>query len=102
MAYDDPKTGVTYIHGRKKQTLLLWANDLRANNIIVDDIPKYLAPHGRPSTHSIMCNEEDLTLPLLLKGVISYIDTRTPNQEELDTCKWIILTNKQTLLGPPF
>jgi hypothetical protein len=49
-----------------------------------------------------MCNEEDLTLPLLLKGVISYIDTRTPNQEELDTCKWIILTNKQTLLGPPF
>jgi hypothetical protein len=41
-----------------------------------------------------MCSEEDLTLPLSLKGVISYIDTRTPNQEELDTCKWIVLTNK--------
>jgi hypothetical protein len=35
-----------------------------------------------------------MILPLSLKGVISYIDTRTPSQEELDTCKWITLTNE--------
>jgi hypothetical protein len=29
-----------------------------------------------------------MILPLSLKGVISYIDTRTPSQEELDMCKW--------------
>ncbi len=101
-AYDDPITGITYIlilgqsiyMGDRMQTSLLCPNQLRANNIVVDDIPKHLAPQSKPSTHSIICNEEDLVLPLSLKGVISYIDTRTPNQEELDTCKWIVLTDE--------
>ncbi len=77
-AYDDPDTGTTYIlilgqsiyMGDRMQTSLLCPKQLRANNIIVDDIPKHLAPPGRPSTHSIYCNDEDLTLPLSLKGVI--------------------------------
>jgi hypothetical protein len=102
-AYDDNKTGVTYIiilgqaiyMGDRMQTSLLCPNQLRANNIRVDDIPKHLAPHDQPSTHSIMCHDEDLTLPLSLKGIISYIDTRTPTQEELDTCKWIYLGTRR-------
>jgi hypothetical protein len=101
-AYDDPKTGITYIlilgqsiyMGDRMNTSLLCPNQLRTNNIMVDDIPKHLAPQSKPSTHSIICSNEDMILPLSLKGVISYIDTRTPSQEELDTCKWITLTNE--------
>jgi hypothetical protein len=101
-AYDDPKTGITYIlilgqsiyMGDRMNTSLLCPNQLRMNNIMVDDIPKHLAPQSKPSTHSIICSDEDMILPLSLKGVISYIDTRTPSQEELDTCKWITLTNE--------
>jgi hypothetical protein len=50
-------------------------------------------PSQPPSTHSIYVPEVDFRLPLVLSGVISIIDTRTPTQEELDTCQWVKLTN---------
>ena len=100
-AYDDPSNGCTTILilnqalylGDKVDNTLLCPNQLRSYGIIVDDIPIHLAPPNYPATHSIHCPEQDLQIPLSLMGVFSYFDTRTPTQEELDTCKWVILTD---------
>jgi hypothetical protein len=73
---------------------LLCPNQLRAHGMIVDDCPRHLAPADRPSTHSISSPEEEFTIPLLLKGVTSYFTSRTPTIQELETCRWIILTNE--------
>jgi hypothetical protein len=102
MAYDDPHDGSTMIHIIHKallmndlvKTTLLCPNQLRSNGIIVDDVPVHLShPSQPPSTHSMYVPEVDFRLPLVLSGVISIIDTRTPTQEELDTCQWVKLTN---------
>jgi hypothetical protein len=78
----------------KMSSSLLCPNQLRLNGLIVDDVPQHLAPQNRPSSHSIQSLDDEFTLPLSLKGVISYFNTRTPTQEELDTCRWINLTNE--------
>jgi hypothetical protein len=74
-------------------TTLLCPNQLRSNGLIVDDVPLHLSPANQPSTHSIYLPEEDLRPPLSLIGVISVLNTCTSTQEELDSCKWVTLTN---------
>jgi hypothetical protein len=90
VAYDDATTGETYIliinqalyFGNLLPHILLNPNQLRANGIIVNDIPKHLS-HGT-SSHSIDFTTEGIKLPLLLKGIISYLPVRMPTQEEVD------------------
>jgi hypothetical protein len=102
--YDDPQYGMTIIlilhqallMGDKIDNTLLCPNQIRANGIIVDDVPLHLAHPTQPSTHSIYCPEDDIRIPLSLRGVISLIETRTPTQEELDTCKWVHLTSQSS------
>ena len=101
-AYDDPADGTTYIlilnqaiyMGDKISNTLLCPNQMRFYGIIMDDVPLHLAPASQPSTHSIYCQEDNLRLPLELKGVISGLSTRTPTEEEVVTCKWITLTDE--------
>ena len=101
-AYDNPRTGDTVILifgqaiylGDQIQASLLCPNQLRAHGVTVDDIPRHLAPPDRPSNHSIYCPDDELNIPLSLKGIISYFNSRTPTQEELNTCKWVILTDE--------
>ncbi len=101
-AYDDPTDGTTYVlilhqaiyMGNKISNTILCPNQLCFHGVIVDDLPLHLAPTSQPSTHSIYCPEENLRLPLHLKGVISGVGTRTPMEEEVATCKWITLTNE--------
>jgi hypothetical protein len=103
-AYDNPQDGSTIIlilhqallMNDKVDNTLLCPNQLRANGLVVDDVPMHLAPYWQPSTHSIFSPEDDIQLPLTLHGVISLIETRTPTQEELDTCKWVVLTSDMT------
>jgi hypothetical protein len=93
-AYDDPTTGTTYTlilgqciyMGDKMPNILICPNWLRANGITVDDCPQHLAPLDRPSTHSIYCREEDIKLPLSLKGVTTWFISRTPTMHEIETC----------------
>jgi hypothetical protein len=99
-AYDDPETGITYILIINQalwvphlSTTLLNPNQMRANGIIVDDIPRHLAPDPKAATHSIYVPEQDLRIPLKLKGIISGMHTRYPSVQEVETCKWIILTS---------
>jgi hypothetical protein len=100
-ALDDPKTGITTIlvigqalyMGDKVKSTFLCPNQLRANGLVVDNIPKHLAPKDRPSSHSIYSPDDDYVIPLNMKGIFSGFETRTPTWEELDTCRHIKLTN---------
>lgn len=102
-AYDDPLTGITYILvlgqaiylGNDVENTLLCPNQLRYNGVTVDDCPKHLAPRDNPSTHSIFIPDQQVRVPLRLVGPVSVFDTRTPTKEEIDTCKWVTLTNDE-------
>jgi len=101
-AYDHPATGETFILifgqalylGDQLDHTLICPNQVRYNNIVVDDVPRHLSPNGN-STHSIYLPNEDIRLPLQLCGVISYIDTRYPSQQEINTCRWLVMKNDE-------
>jgi hypothetical protein len=83
---DDPKTGITTIlvigqalyMGDKVKSMLLCPNQLRANRLVVDDIPKHLAPKDRPSSHSIYSPDVDYVIPLYMKGIFSGLKPECP------------------------
>jgi hypothetical protein len=100
-AYNAPN-GETYIlilaqtlyQGGLLNYTLICPNQLRSNGIIVDDVPKHLSPDPSMATHSIHIPNDELRIPLDLKGVISYFITRAPTPQEVETCKWIMLTSE--------
>jgi len=98
LAWDDPKTGQTYCLilneclylGKHLRHSLLNPNQLRANGVRVDDVPRQFSP---TSTHSIFVQADGLTIPLQMHGVISGFLVRSPTPEELRDCKHIELTS---------
>jgi hypothetical protein len=101
-AFDNPRTGDTIILifgqaiylGDQIQASLLYPNQLRAHGIMVYDIPKHLATPDRPSNYFIYCPDDELNIPVSLRGIISYFNSRTPTQEELITCQRVTLTDE--------
>jgi hypothetical protein len=99
-AYDDPETGETYIlvinqglyFGDTLEHTLLNPNQMRTNGIIVDDVPKHLAPNPSEAMHSIFIPENDLRINMEMRGVISCWPGRKPSDREVETCTWIHLT----------
>jgi hypothetical protein len=98
-AYDHPETGITYILIFNQalsipdlETTLINPNQLRANGLIVNDIPKHLSPNPTELSHSIYC-PEGVYISLQLKGIISGCRTRFPSIEEVESCKWVTLTS---------
>ena len=75
----------------------LCPNQLRSNGITVNDVPAFLPSKDVKNPHSIHVLEEDVTIQLKVKGVISEFDTRIPKKSKLDTCKHIVLTNDSKL-----
>jgi hypothetical protein len=100
MAYDAP-TGETYIlvfpqamyMGNFLDYSLLCPNQLRHHNIIVDDVPRHLAPNPQLATHSITTPSKNITIPLQLNGVVSYFVSRSPTPQELEDCEWVMMTS---------
>jgi hypothetical protein len=98
LAYDMPETGEVIVliinqalyFGDALSNVLLNPNQLWLNNITVDDVPKHLSTK---STHSIIINEENLTIPLKLNGIISYFNARTPTNDKINNCSHIILAS---------
>jgi hypothetical protein len=76
--------------GKNLSHILLNPNQLRFNNVTVDDVPRHLSD---TSTHSIIVNDNNLTIPLKLNGIISYFDARTPTLHEIENCQHIVLTS---------
>ena len=100
VAYDHPETGEVIIlvinqalyFGDKLTHILLNPNQLRSHNIRVDDVPKHLSS---TSTHSIWVEEESLDIPMVLHGIISYFNVRTPTLQEINNCPHITLTSEE-------
>jgi hypothetical protein len=101
-AVDGPKTGVITIlvfgqaiyMGDKVKSTLLCPNQMRTFGVTLDDTPMHLAPQPKPSSHSIHSQDEDFSIPLSLKGVFSYFESRTPTLDELSTCRRVQLTDE--------
>ncbi len=100
-AYDSP-LGETFILvipqalylGEHISHSLLCPNQLRYNGIIVDDVPRHLAPDPNQATHSIYDPVTNLRIPLEMKGVISLFHTRRPSASEIEECPWVLLTSE--------
>ena len=95
-AYDSAENGETIIlcfgeslyFGNKLKQSLLCPNQMRACGNVVEDTPRQF---DRRSKHGITfrdsAEEREFFVPLELDGVISYMNTRKPNNEELQNCK---------------
>jgi hypothetical protein len=89
--YDDPTTGIAHMlvfgqalfFGDRIKGSLVPPNQIRASGHIVSDVPKQF---DRRSSHSIHFQDdnEDLVIPLELRGVISGFLSRKPTQHEID------------------
>jgi hypothetical protein len=89
-AFDDPVTGETFIldvfqeldmTGDLQDPSLLCPNQLRANGLIVDNVPKHLC-HNCESTHSIYVPEMKLRISLELQEVMSGFQAWLPTQTD--------------------
>ena len=89
-AWDDPKDGSTIIliinealyFGDRMPHTLLCPNQLRYNGLIVNDAPRMFDPN---STQSIIIPGK-LELPLKMRGILMYLATRRPTEQELSRC----------------
>ena len=108
--WQDPQTGIDYLleinqsiyMGNDMPNTLINPNQLRANGLIVDECPKQFDPK---SSHSIIINDSNKTIPLQLTGVVSYFPSRKPTDEEIETLERITLTgtahwDPKTALSP--
>jgi hypothetical protein len=91
VAYDDPKTGQTYVlvfhqalYIPDLDVHLINPFQLRNHGLVVNDVPlQHLPPHKRTvDSHSIISNDGKLTIPLELKGTMSGFTIRTPTLRE--------------------
>jgi hypothetical protein len=73
--------------GHRMQHSFLCPNQLRVNNVIVNDTPRQF---DKDSTHSIII--DDVTIPLDMRGVVSYFETRAPRQDDNDNLPQLHLT----------
>ena len=94
-AYDDPRTGITYLliineglyYGTKLDHTLVNPNQIRHYGINFRD-----NPYDPMRDLSIEVNDE-LTIPLNTSGTKVQFVSRTPTQEELETCPRVVLTS---------
>ena len=107
VAYDCPTTLNTYIlffhqalHIPNLKKHLLCPNQLRHNQVIVNDTPLlYLQPSQRDHTqHSLLFEppNENLHIPLSLEGTTSFFETRLPTWTEVtnpDVCIHVHVTS---------
>jgi hypothetical protein len=97
IAYDDPRTGETYIlminqalYFQDMDYILLCPMQLRLNDVIVNERPKFLTERPTDQDHAIICLP--LIITLEIDGVTSYFPVRKPSQEEYRDCQRIELT----------
>jgi hypothetical protein len=74
---------------REMDESLLNPNQMRCHSVVVDEVPTHLS---ESSTHSIYIPDFDLRMPLMMSGVISYLPTRFPMDEEIKNCQHIEMT----------
>jgi hypothetical protein len=109
LAYDDPSNGETIIlrihqavHIPTMTNNLLCPMQLRVNDVLVDDCPRFLHPHPTNTTHTIIVQEgqDRLVIPLSLRGVTSHFPTRAPTAHENESCRSFDLTFADPVWNP--
>jgi Reverse transcriptase (RNA-dependent DNA polymerase) len=97
IAYDDPKSGEVFVllihqalYFEELRNCLLCPMQLRLNDVVINERPKFLTAAPTEKDHAIML--EDLIIPLDLHGVTSFFHGRTPTMAEYESCKRIELT----------
>lgn len=96
-AWDNPVDGSTVIlvinealyFGDRMEYSLLCPNQMRCNGVVVNDVPPMFSPN---QPHSIIIPGR-LEIPLKMRGVMSYIDTRKPTADEILKCEHYELTS---------
>ena len=74
---------------------LFCTNQVRANGIIVDDIPKSIDVRNASKEALIVPSENSYEIPFKFKGPVPFIPVRTPSEEELETCRIIDITSEE-------
>ena len=59
----------------------------------MNDAPRSLPGKNVENPHSIYISEEDITIPMKVKGAMSGFDTRIPTHHKLNTCAHAVLNN---------
>ena len=103
LAYDCPETGDTSIlvvhqaiHNPELEHNLLSPLQMRLNDVMVNDIPKFMTETPTERDHAIIVSDpetnDELIIPLTIRGVTSTFPTRKPTLEEYNTCPKFTLT----------
>jgi hypothetical protein len=103
LAYNCPNTGETFIlivnqviHNPKLTHNLLSLIQMWLNDMEVHDKPKFLTDKPTEHDHAICVvnhkTNEELVIPLMIRGVTSTFPSRKPTQDEYDTCTKFELT----------
>ena len=85
---------------------LLCPNQMRLNDVVVHEQPKFLTERPTDTTHAIVIpgddetNQPPLTIPLDLKGLVSCFPTRLPTAEEYESCLRYELTSESPVFEP--
>ena len=95
--WDHPETGQPYIlvmhealyFGDRLGNSLLCPNQMRANGLRVEEVPRQFDPS---SSHSIHDPETNIRIPLFIEGVVSGFDSQKPTLDEYLTYEHIELT----------
>ena len=66
---------------------------MRSHGVTVSDIPKQFDNKSTQSITGIDEKNEMVDLPLSLRGIISYLPTSYPTDQQLNTCRQITLTS---------
>jgi hypothetical protein len=102
IAFDSPENGETIIlivnqaiYNPNVQHNLLCPLQLRTNGITVNERPKLFTVDPTDQDHVIIvrsANEDELRIPLQLRGTTSCFPTRRPTAHEFDECRHVELT----------
>jgi len=92
IAYDDPRSGEVIIlivhqalYFTEMNHCLLCPMQLRLNDVVLNERPKFLTVKPSEEDHAIVIGEQ--VIPLELNGVTSFFPGRRPTQKEYEECK---------------
>ena len=71
---------------------ILCTNQARANQVIVDDVPKFL-DITKQSKQAVIFSEDNVELDIKMKGPVPYSNVRKPSQDEINNCPHLTLTS---------
>ena len=77
--------------GKQMENSLFPPQQICDNGLRCDPIPRQYSKH---SIHGILDPVTDAFIPFSLHGCISYVPIRLPTERELQTCRWIELTQE--------